>query len=52
MVTPIKATPVLTDADSHRFEKAIENVPKISPERREEMFQAYEWFKQAATFPV
>ena len=52
MATPIRPTPVLTGADSRRFAKAMENVPKISPERREEMFQAYEWFKQAATFPV
>jgi len=52
MATPIKPTPVLTGADSRRFAKAMENVPKISPERREEMYKAYEWFKQAAKFPV
>ena len=52
MATPIKLTPILTGADSRRFAKAMENVQKVSPERREEMFKAYEWFKQAATFPL
>jgi len=52
MATPIKATPVLTGADSRRFAKAMENVEKISPERREEMFKAYEWLKSIATFPL
>jgi hypothetical protein len=52
MATPIKATPILTGADSRRFAKAMENVQKISPKRREEMFKSYEWFKRAAQFPV
>jgi hypothetical protein len=52
MASPIKATPVLTGADSRRFAKAMENVQKISPERREEMLKAYEWFKKAARFPL
>jgi hypothetical protein len=52
MARPIKATPVLTGADSRRFAKAMENVQKISPERREEMLKAYEWFKRAAKFPI
>ena len=52
MATPIKPTPVLTGADSRRFAREIENVQKISPKRREEMFKAYEWFKQATRFSV
>jgi hypothetical protein len=52
MARPIKATPVLTGADSRRFAKAMENVQKISPERREDMLKAYEWFKKAAKFPL
>jgi len=52
MATPIKPTPVLTGADSRRFAKAMENVKKISPERREEMRKAYEWLKSIATFPL
>jgi hypothetical protein len=52
MASPIKATPVLMGADSRRFAKAMENVQKISPERREEMLKAYEWFKKAARFPL
>ena len=52
MATPIKPTPVLTGADSRRFEKAMENVQKVSPERREEMIKAYEWLKSIATFPI
>jgi hypothetical protein len=52
MATPIKPTPVLTGADSRRFAKAMENVRKISPKRREEMLKAYEWFKRAAKFPI
>jgi hypothetical protein len=30
----------------------MENVKKISPERKEEMLKAYEWFKRAAKFPL
>jgi hypothetical protein len=52
MATPIKPTPILTGADSRRFAKAMENVKKISPEKREEMQKAYEWFKRAAKFPL
>jgi hypothetical protein len=52
MATPIKPTPILTGADSRRFAKAIENVQKISPEKREEQRKAYEWFKRAAKFPL
>jgi len=52
MATPIKSTPVISGADARRFEKDIENPPKIPAEKREEMFKSYEWFKQAATFPV
>jgi len=52
MATPIKPTPILTGADSRRFEKAMENVQKISPEKREEQRKAYEWFKRAAKFPL
>ena len=52
MATPIKPTPVITGADSRRFEKAMENIQKVSPERREEMFKAYEWLKSIAKFPI
>jgi hypothetical protein len=52
MATPIKPTPILTGADSRRFAKAMENVKKISPEKREEQRKAYEWFKRAAQFPL
>ena len=52
MANPIKSTPLLTGADSRRFAKAMENVQKISPERREEMFKSYEWFKRVAKFPL
>jgi hypothetical protein len=30
----------------------MENVEKISPEKREEMFKSYEWLKSIATFPL
>ena len=52
MATPIKPTPILTGKDSRRLAKAMENVQKISPEKREEQRKAYEWFKQAARFPL
>jgi len=52
MANPIKPTPLLTGADSRRFAKAMENVQKISPKRREEMFKSYEWLKSIATFPI
>jgi len=52
MATPIKPTPILTGRDARRFEKAMENVQKISPKRREEMRKSYEWFKSIATFPL
>ena len=52
MARPIKPTPVLTGDDSRRFAKAMENVKNVSPERREEMFKAYEWFKSIAKFPL
>ena len=52
MATPIRPTPILTGADSRRFAKAMENAQKISPERKEEMFKAYEWFKRVAKFPL
>jgi hypothetical protein len=52
MATPIKPTPVLTGIDSRRFAKAMENVQKISPEKREEQRKAYELFKRIATFPL
>jgi len=52
MAQPIKSTPVLTGADSRRLAKEMENVQKISPEKREEMYKSYEWFKKAAKFPI
>jgi len=52
MATPIKPTPILTGKDARRFEKAMENVRKISPTKREEMRKSYEWFKSIATFPL
>jgi hypothetical protein len=52
MARPIKATPVITGRDSIRFAKAMENVQKISPEKRAEYEKAYEWFKRAAQFPL
>ena len=52
MANPIKPTPILTGSDSRRFEKAMENVQKISHKEREEQRKAYEWFKRAAQFPV
>jgi len=52
MATPIKPTPILTGRDARRFEKAMENVQKISPKKREEMRKSYEWFKSIATFPL
>ena len=52
MATPIKPTPILTGADSRRFEKAMANLQKISPEKREEQRKAYEWFKRAAKFSL
>ena len=52
MATPIKPTPILTGADSRRFAKEMENVKKISPEKREEQRKAYEWLKSIATFPL
>ncbi|GHT51580.1 hypothetical protein AGMMS49982_09400 [Bacteroidia bacterium] len=52
MATPIKPTPILTGRDSIRFAKAMENVQQISPERRKEMQEAYEWYKNAAQFPI
>ncbi|MDR2206600.1 MAG: hypothetical protein LBE36_10670 [Flavobacteriaceae bacterium] len=52
MATPIKSNPILTGADSRRFAKAMENPPKISPEKREQQRKAFEWFKKAAQFPL
>jgi hypothetical protein len=52
MARPIKATPVLTGADSRRFAKAMENVQKIPSEEREEQRKAYEWLKSIAKFPL
>lgn len=52
MATPIKPTPIITGADSRRFAKTMENVRKISPEKREEQRKAYELFKKIVTFPL
>lgn len=49
MATPIKPTPVLYGEDAVRFEKRMQNPPKISKEEREQMEKSYEWFKSKAT---
>jgi hypothetical protein len=52
MATPIRPTPILTGKDARRFAKEIANPKKVSPERRAEILQSYEWFKKAARFPL
>ena len=50
MATPIKPTPVLTGADSRRFAKAMENVQKISPEKRENSVRHTNGLKEQRSF--
>lgn len=42
MARPIKETPMLFGSDARRFEERMKNPPKISEERKEEMFHNYE----------
>jgi hypothetical protein len=48
MATPIKPTPILYGEDAIRFEKRMQNPPKISKEEKEEMERADELFKSRA----
>jgi hypothetical protein len=52
MARPIKPTPILYGEDAIRFELKMQNVKPISPEKRKEQREAYEWAKAHATFPM
>jgi hypothetical protein len=45
MATPIKPTPVLYGEDAARFEKRMQNPPKLSKKEKEEQRKAYELVK-------
>lgn len=42
MARPIKETPILFGSDARRFEERMQNPPKVSPEKREEICRSYE----------
>lgn len=42
MARPIKETPILLGSDACRFEERMQNPPKVSPEKREEIRRSYE----------
>ena len=42
MARPIKETPVLFGADARRFEERMQNPPKVSSEKRDEIRNSYE----------
>lgn len=42
MARPIKETPILYGADGRRFEERMQNPPKISSEKREQIRKSYE----------
>jgi len=52
MAKPIADTPILTGMDALRFMERMENVKKISPQRRQEIDNSYQLFKQRATFAI
>lgn len=42
MARPIKETPILFGDDAKRFEQRMQNPPKVSAEKREEIRRSYE----------
>lgn len=42
MARPIKETPILFGTDAKRFEERMQNPPKVTAQKREEMRRSYE----------
>lgn len=42
MARPIKETPILYGSDAKRFEERMQNPPKISKEKRNQIRKSYE----------
>lgn len=42
MARPIKETPILFGSDGRRFEERMQNPPKVSPEKRDQIRRSYE----------
>lgn len=42
MARPIKETPILYGCDGRRFEERMQNPPKVSVEKRNQIRQSYE----------
>ncbi len=42
MARPIKETPILYGSDARRFEQRMQNPPKVSAEKREQVRRSYE----------
>ena len=42
MARPIKETPILFGSDARRFEERMQNPPKVSKEKREQVRRSYE----------
>lgn len=42
MARPIKETPILFGADGRRFEQRMQNPPKVSSEKKEQIRRSYE----------
>ncbi len=42
MARPIKETPILFGCDGRRFEERMQNPPKVSPKKREQIRHSYE----------
>ena len=50
MAQPIKPTPVLYGEDAIRFERRMQNPPRLTKQERDEQRKAYELFKSRANF--
>ncbi|MCI9608568.1 MAG: hypothetical protein HFJ94_10425 [Muribaculaceae bacterium] len=42
MARPIKETPILFGSDAKRFERRMQNPPKVSDEKRSQIRKSYE----------
>lgn len=42
MARPIKETPILFGSDARRFEERMQNPPKVSAQKRNEIRKSYE----------
>jgi hypothetical protein len=50
MAREIAPTPILTGKDAKRFREAMENLKPWSEEKKRELDESYELFKQRANF--